>query len=281
MKLTRKHKELGSRLWIYLAALVVSVICVFPFYNAILTSLRTGQDLFLTNYLPTTFHWENYVNALVENGVGLSLLNSFIVATVTVGVCLMVSITAAFALARVRFRGRKYILFTILCVSMFPQVAVLSGMFELVRFMGLYDSLGALILSYTTFSLPFTVWVLTTFMRSLPVELEEAAIVDGAGLWVIITKVFAPIMGPSLVTTGLLAFIGAWNEFMFALTFIISTENRTVPVAIGLLQGASQYELPWGNIMAASVVVTVPIIALVLIFQKRIVSGLTAGAVKG
>ncbi|QDF97216.1 sugar ABC transporter permease [Azoarcus sp. DD4] len=281
MKLTRKQKELGSRLWIYLAALVVSVICVFPFYNAILTSLRTGQDLFLTNYLPTTFHWENYVNALVENGVGLSLLNSFIVATVTVGVCLMVSITAAFALARVRFRGRKYILFTILCVSMFPQVAVLSGMFELVRFMGLYDSLGALILSYTTFSLPFTVWVLTTFMRSLPVELEEAAIVDGAGLWVIITKVFAPIMGPSLVTTGLLAFIGAWNEFMFALTFIISTENRTVPVAIGLLQGASQYELPWGNIMAASVVVTVPIIALVLIFQKRIVSGLTAGAVKG
>jgi len=281
MKLTRKQKELGAKLWIYLAALVVSVICVFPFYNAVLTSLRTGQDLFLTSYLPTTFHWDNYVNALVENGVGLSLLNSFIVATVTVGVCLLVSITAAFALARVRFRGRKYILFTILCVSMFPQVAVLSGMFELVRFLGLYDSIGALILSYTTFSLPFTVWVLTTFMRSLPVELEEAAIVDGAGLWVIISKVFAPIMGPSLVTTGLLAFIGAWNEFMFALTFIISTENRTVPVAIGLLQGASQYELPWGNIMAASVVVTVPIIVLVLIFQKRIVSGLTAGAVKG
>jgi trehalose/maltose transport system permease protein len=281
MKLTRKQKELGRQFWIYLAAFVVSVICVFPFYNAILTSLRTGQDLFLTNYLPTTFHWENYINALVENGVGLSLLNSFIVAAVTVGVCLFVSITAAFALARVRFRGQKAILFTILCVSMFPQVAVLSGMFELVRFLGLYDSLGALILSYTTFSLPFTVWVLTTFMRSLPVELEEAAIVDGAGLWVIISKVFAPIMGPSLVTTGLLAFIGAWNEFMFALTFIISTENRTVPVAIGMLQGASQYELPWGNIMAASVVVTVPIIALVLIFQKRIVSGLTAGAVKG
>lgn len=281
MKLTRQQRELGKKFWIYLAALVVSVICVFPFYNAILTSLRTGQELFLTNYLPTTFHWENYVNALGENGVGRSLLNSFLVASITVGICLFVSITAAFALARVRFRGRKYILFTILCVSMFPQVAVLSGMFELVRFMGLYDSIGALILSYTTFSLPFTVWVLTTFMRSLPVELEEAAIVDGASLWVIITKVFAPIMGPSLVTTGLLAFIGAWNEFMFALTFIISNENRTVPVAIGMLQGASQYELPWGHIMAASVVVTVPIIVLVLIFQKRIVSGLTAGAVKG
>ena len=281
MKLTRQQRELGKKFWIYLAALVVSVICVFPFYNAVLTSLRTGQELFLTNYLPTTFHWENYVSALGENGVGRSLLNSFLVASITVGICLLVSITAAFALARVRFRGRKYILFTILCVSMFPQVAVLSGMFELVRFMGLYDSIGSLILSYTTFSLPFTVWVLTTFMRSLPVELEEAAIVDGASLWVIITKVFAPIMGPSLVTTGLLAFIGAWNEFMFALTFIISNENRTVPVAIGMLQGASQYELPWGHIMAASVVVTIPIIVLVLIFQKRIVSGLTAGAVKG
>jgi trehalose/maltose transport system permease protein len=281
MKLTRNQREWGARFRIYLAAGIASVICVFPFYNAVLTSLRTGQDLFLTDYLPTTFIWDNYVNALVENGVGLSLLNSFLVASVTVGICLLVSITAAFALVRVRFAGRKYILFTILCVSMFPQVAVLSGMFELVRFLGLYDSIGALILSYTTFSLPFTVWVLTTFMRSLPAELEEAAIVDGAGLWVIITRVFAPIMGPSLVTTGLLAFICAWNEFMFALTFIISTNNRTVPVAIGMMQGASQYELPWGNIMAGSVVVTVPIIVLVLIFQKRIVSGLTAGAVKG
>lgn len=281
MKLTRQQRQLLSQSGIYVAAIVAALFCVFPFYNAILTSLRTGQDLFLTNYLPTTFYWENYVNALVNNGVARSLLNSCIVAGVTVGGCLVVSITASFALARIRFRGRQGLLFTILCVSMFPQVAVLSGMFELVRFLGLYDSLGSLILSYTTFSLPFTVWVLTTFMKSLPVELEEAAIVDGAGLWVIISKVFAPIMGPSLVTTGLLAFVGAWNEFMFALTFIISGEKRTVPVAIGMMQGASQYELPWGNIMAGSVIVTLPIIVLVLIFQKRIVSGLTSGAVKG
>lgn len=281
MKLTRRQRFLAGQTGIYVAAALASLFCVFPFYNAILTSLRTGQDLFLTNYLPTTFVWENYVNALMVNGIARSLLNSCLVAGVTVGGCLLVSITAAFALARIRFRGRQGLLFTILCVSMFPQVAVLSGMFELVRFLGLYDSLGALILSYTTFSLPFTVWVLTTFMKSLPVELEEAAIVDGAGLWVIISKVFAPIMGPSLVTTGLLAFVGAWNEFMFALTFIISGEKRTVPVAIGMMQGASQYELPWGNIMAGSVIVTLPIIVLVLIFQKRIVGGLTSGAVKG
>jgi trehalose/maltose transport system permease protein len=281
MKLTRKQSRAAHLAWIYAAAALVTVVSVFPFYNAIITSLQTGQDLFLPSYLPTSFYWENYATALVQNGVGRSLANSVFVATVTVGGCLLVSITGAFALARIRFRGKQALLFTILCVSMFPQVAVLSGMFELVRFLGLYDSLGALVVSYTTFSLPFTIWVLTTFMKNIPVELEEAAIVDGANLWVIITKVFAPIMGPALVTTGLLAFIGAWNEFMFALTFVISAENRTVPVAIGLLQGASQYELPWGSIMAASVTVTLPIIVLVLIFQKRIVSGLTAGAVKG
>jgi trehalose/maltose transport system permease protein len=281
MKLTRKQSRAAHLAWIYAAAALVTVVSVFPFYNAIITSLQTGQDLFLPSYLPTSFYWENYATALVQNGVGRSLANSVFVATVTVGGCLLVSITGAFALARIRFRGKQALLFTILCVSMFPQVAVLSGMFELVRFLGLYDSLGALVVSYTTFSLPFTIWVLTTFMKNIPVELEEAAIVDGANLWVIITKVFAPIMGPALVTTGLLAFIGAWNEFMFALTFVISAENRTVPVAIGLLQGASQFELPWGSIMAASVTVTLPIIVLVLIFQKRIVSGLTAGAVKG
>lgn len=281
MKLTRKQSRTVHLAWIYAAAALVTVVSVFPFYNAIITSLQTGQDLFLPSYLPTSFYWENYSSALVRNGVARSLANSVLVATVTVGGCLLVSITGAFALARIRFRGKQALLFTILCVSMFPQVAVLSGMFELVRFLGLYDSLGALVVSYTTFSLPFTIWVLTTFMKNIPVELEEAAIVDGASLWVIITKVFAPIMAPALVTTGLLAFIGAWNEFMFALTFVISAENRTVPVAIALLQGASQFELPWGDIMAASVTVTLPIIVMVLIFQKRIVSGLTAGAVKG
>lgn len=281
MKMSNAQRQRWHKIVLYSGALLACVFCVFPFYYAMLTSLRSGQALFQVHYWLSDFHWSNYVTALLDNGIARSLLNSFAVATLTVGICLLVSITAAFALARISFRGRKFLLFTILCVSMFPQVAVLSGMFELVRFLGLYDSLGALVLSYTTFSLPFTVWVLTTFMRSMPVELEEAAIVDGASTWVIISLVFAPIMGPALVTTGLLAFIGAWNEFMFALTFIISSGKRTVPVAIGMFQGTSQYELPWGSIMAASVVVTLPIIILVLIFQKRIVSGLTSGAVKG
>ncbi|MCG8314172.1 MAG: carbohydrate ABC transporter permease, partial [Pseudomonadales bacterium] len=147
--------------------------------------------------------------------------------------------------------------------------------------LGLYNNLLALSLSYLMFTLPFTVWVLTTFMRELPKELEEAAIVDGATPFIIVTRIFMPLMGPALVTTGLLAFIVAWNEFLFALTFTLSSEMRTVPVAIALISGASTHELPWGNIMAASVIVTVPLIVLVLIFQRRIVSGLTAGAIKG
>lgn len=281
MKTTRRQRNFAHKLVIYAGATFAVLFCVFPFYYSIITSLRTGQELFLPAYLPSGWHWQNYVTALVDNGIARSLLNSVLVATITVGICLLVSITASFALARVPFRGRKFLLFTILCVSMFPQVAVLTGMFELVRFLGLYDSLGALVLSYTTFSLPFTVWVLTTFMKSIPIELEEAAIVDGAKTWTIIRRVFAPILAPALVTTGLLAFIGAWNEFMFALTFIISGDKRTVPVAISMFSGASTFELPWGSIMAASVVVTLPIIVLVLIFQKRIVSGLTSGAIKG
>jgi trehalose/maltose transport system permease protein len=181
----------------------------------------------------------------------------------------------------VAFRGRGLLLGTILAVSMFPQVAVLSGMFELIRTLGLYNNLLGLVFAYLIFTLPFTVWVLTTFMRELPRELEEAAIVDGASAWTIVTRIFLPLLWPAMVTTGLLAFIQAWNEFLFALTFTLTDSQRTVPVAIALISGGSQYELPWGNIMAASVIVTLPVVALVLIFQRRIVAGLTAGALKG
>ena len=187
----------------------------------------------------------------------------------------------SYALARVRFRGRGLLLMAILAVSMFPQIAVLAGLIELIKFLGLFNTPWAMIVSYTIFTLPFTVWVLTTFMRDLPLEIEEAAIVDGASPWVIITKVFLPLLWPALVTTGLLAFIGAWNEFLFALTFTLSEAQRTTPVAIAMLSGASVQEIPWGPIMAASVIVTVPLVILVLNFQRKIVAGLTAGGVKG
>jgi trehalose/maltose transport system permease protein len=265
--------------WLLVAAILVYTL--FPFYWAVVSSLKSGSDLFSLDLIPTRPAWSNYVAIFKEQPFGRNILNSILVATSTVVIALALSIAAAYALGRIRFTGRRALLFTVLGVSMFPQIAVLSGMFELVRAAGLFNTLPALTLSYMIFSLPFTVWVLTTFMREMPRELEEAAIVDGASPLVIVTQIFLPIMGPALVTTGLLAFIAAWNEFLFALTFTLSSEQRTVPVAIALISGASAYELPWGNIMAASVVVTVPLIALVLIFQRRIVAGLTAGAVKG
>jgi len=194
---------------------------------------------------------------------------------------LTLSLGAASGLGRVRMRGRTAMLGAILAVSMFPQVAVLSGLFELIRAIGLYDTLPGLVIANLTLSLPFTVWLLTTFMRELPMELEEAAFVDGASVAQIVRRVFMPLLLPAMVPIGLLAFIVAWNEFLFALTFALSADVRTVPVAIALLSGGSSQELPWGPIMAASVVVTVPVILLVLVFQRKIVAGLTAGALKG
>ena len=273
--------KLLSTIGFYALVVVIVVFSVFPFYYAIVTSFATGTELFKVNYLPKSLDWGNYAQVLGGRNFLQSIVNSVFIATTTVVFALFLAVTASYALARVRFRGRGLLLMMILAVSMFPQIAVLAGLFELVRFLGIFNTPWAMILSYVIFTLPFTVWVLTTFMRDLPVEIEEAAIVDGATPWIIITKVFLPLLWPALVTTGLLAFIAAWNEFLFALTFTSSETTRTVPVAIGLLSGASQQEIPWGPIMAASVIVTVPLIILVLIFQRKIVAGLTAGGVKG
>ena len=274
-------RKLIGNIAFYALVVVIVVFAVFPFYYAIVTSFATGTEIFKVNYWPASFSLANYESVLGGRSFLRSILNSVFIATTTVVFALFLAVTASYALARVRFRGRGLLLMMILAVSMFPQIAVLAGLFELVRFLGIFNTPYAMIMSYVIFTLPFTVWVLTTFMRDLPVEIEEAAIVDGATPWVIITKVFLPLLWPALVTTGLLAFIGAWNEFLFALTFTSSETTRTVPVAIGLLSGASQQEIPWGPIMAASVIVTVPLIILVLIFQRKIVAGLTAGGVKG
>jgi trehalose/maltose transport system permease protein len=276
----RARSAIGS-IAFYLLLAVIVFYTVFPFYWAIVSSLKTGSALFEVEIWPSAPAWGNYVAVFREQPFGRNILNSIFVAVSTVALSLSLALAAAYALGRIRFRGRKVLLLTVLGVSMFPQIAVLSGMFELIRSLGLYNNLLSLTLSYMIFTLPFTVWVLTAFMRELPKELEEAAIVHGASPLTLVTRVFLPLMGPALVTTGLLAFIAAWNEFLFALTFTLSAEMRTVPVAIALISGASGHELPWGNIMAASITVTVPLIALVLIFQRRIVSGLTAGAVKG
>jgi trehalose/maltose transport system permease protein len=265
--------------WLLLA--VIAVYTLFPFYWAIVSSLKTGSELFEVDPWPKHPAYTNYADVFTAQPFGQNIFNSVIVATAVVVVSLILGLTASFALARIEFRGRKVLLLSVLAVSMFPQIAVLSGMFELVRWLGVYNKLPALVVSNLILTLPFTVWVLTTFMRELPKELEEAAIVDGATPWITVTRVFLPLLGPAMATTGLLAFIAAWNEFLFALTFTQSDNVRTVPVAIALFSGGSAFETPWGLIMAASVIVTVPLVVLVLIFQRKIISGLTAGAVKG
>jgi len=280
--MSAKHvKTLIKRTGFWLLVAILLIYAVFPFYYAVITSLKPSSELFQVDYWLNSVDFSNYRAIFSQGSFVQAIINSIIVAVSVVAIALLLGVTAAYALGRVRFRGRTTVMMIVLGVSMFPQVAVLSGLFEVIRTLNLYNSPGGLILSYTIFTLPFTVWVLTTFMRQLPQELEEAAIMDGATPWVTITRVFLPLMWPAMATTGLLAFIAAWNEFLFALTFTLTNEERTVPVAIALISGGSQHELPWGPIMAASVTVTVPLVILVMIFQRRIVSGLTAGAVKG
>jgi trehalose/maltose transport system permease protein len=270
-----------ARVGLALAVVLIVAVSIGPLGYALLTSLETGSALFDPAPWPQGATLENYAAVFAEQPFARNILNSIAVAGAVVAVSLALAVTAAFALARVSFRGRGLLLGTVLSVSMFPQVAVLSGMFLLIRSLGLYNSLAGLGLSYLMLTLPFTVWMLTTFIRQIPKEMEEAAIMDGAGPLTIIGRVFLPLLWPALISTGLLAFIVAWNEFLFALTFTLTADTRTVPVAIALISGSSAHELPWGRIMAASVIVTVPMVLLVLVFQRWIVSGLTAGAVKG
>jgi len=276
------QRALG-KIGLYALVALISLFCLFPFYFAIVTSLKSGTELFSTTLWPAAPSLKNYISlfTVAEQPFGRHIFNSLAVSTLVVVVSLFLGVTAAYALGRIQFKGKGLLLLTVLGVSMFPQVAVLSGMFELMQAIGFYNHWWGLALPYMIFTLPFTIWVLTTFVRGLPKELEEAAIMDGCSPWGIITKVFLPVMWPALVTTGLLAFIAAWNEFMFALTFVLDNTQRTVPVSISLISGADKYEIPWGKIMAASVLVTLPLIVLVLAFQRKIVGGLTAGAVKG
>lgn len=266
----------------YLLGALIFVWIVFPFYWAIVTSFKSGSSLFQVELFPrASSGLFNYFSIFSEQPFGKNILNSIWVSFFTVVIATAIALFASFALGRRQFPGRRAILLCFLFVSMFPQIAILSGLFEMIRAMGLFNRKAALIFSYLIFTLPFTVWTLTVFMRDLPKGLEEAAVLDGAGPLRIIFQVFLPVLAPAVVTTSLLAFIAAWNEFLFALTFSLTDRARTVPVAIALMSGASEHEIPWGRIMAASVLVTLPVIFLVWIFQKRIVSGLTAGAVKG
>jgi trehalose/maltose transport system permease protein len=273
------------RVLFYVLVLVILFYIVFPFYWAFRSSITPNAELFATpvTYWPTQPTLENYRLVLSDTLFLQALLNSTAVATAVTLISLLIGVLAAYALGRFRFRGRTPVLYLVLSMTMFPQIAVLGSLYALVNALGLYNTLGALVLTYLIFTLPFTVWVLNSFFQAMPGDLEEAAKVDGASPLQTLYMVMLPLVAPGLVTTGLLAFIAAWNEFLYALSFTQTPDKRTVPLAIFTFspQTGGGFEIPWGQMMAATVVVTIPLIALALIFQRRIIAGLTAGAVKG
>jgi trehalose/maltose transport system permease protein len=266
-----------GRIGFWTLVVVILVYTLFPFYWAFATSLKTERELFAPATLfPQAPSLINYESVFSNSQFLRSLVNSTVVASTTTLLALVVGSFAAYAL------GRLLMLYLVLAMTMFPQISILSGVFDVVSSLGLFGSLGALVATYPLITLPFTVWTLTSFFRGLPAELEQAALVDGANAFQTFYLILLPLTAPALATTGLLAFIAAWNEYLFALTFTtINPTAQTVPVAIALFSGRISRQEPVAEIMAASVVVTIPLIVLVLIFQRRIVEGLTAGAVKG
>jgi trehalose/maltose transport system permease protein len=278
----RLQKAVGQ-FFFWLLIAVIFVYLIFPFYWAFISALKTQAKLIRTpaTYWPTNPTLRNFEAVFQNRAFIRGLVNSIIVAGSVTLLSLVVGSFAGFALGKLRFRGRTPSLYIILAMTMFPQIAVLAGLYAVITVLGM-PALPSLILSYMIFTLPFTVWVLTAFFKGLPTSLLQAAQVDGASTMQTFVQILLPLTAPALVTTGLLAFIQAWNEYLFALTFTsISPAARTVPVSIALFSGQVAREQPFGEIMAAAIVVTVPLIALVLVFQNRIVEGLTAGAVKG
>ncbi len=278
----REVSHLLTRALFWLVIILVALYTMLPFAYAISISFRTNAQVLVTaRYLPEDPQLTNYQNLLSDRNFMRTMLNSSVVASVTVLLALVVGSFAAYALGRVQFRGRMVVLYLVLAMTMFPQISILSGLFAIVNDLGIYGSTAALMFTYPIFTLPFTVWVLTSFFQGLPPEIEQAALVDGATPFQTFWRILVPLTAPALVTTGLLAFIAAWNEYLFALTFtLVNKSAQTVPVAIANFAGYS-YEVPVADRVAGAVVVTVPVLVLVLIFQRRIIEGLTAGAVKG
>ena len=262
-----------------------AVLALFALYIALppLWVLRTSfvpeAQAYNIDILPA-FTLDNYVKLLVKDKFWLAYMDSFIAASVSTLLALPLAAMAGYAFARYRTGGSAG-RFVILATQMLPPVAIVLPVFTLFRMFDLTNSVSGLVIAYAALNLPFLTWILMGFLESVPVELEWAAMVDGATAWRAFWKIVIPVSLPGLAAAAVLGFILAWNEFLFALTFTLSTEKRTVPVAIALISGATAYELPWGRIMAACVIVTLPLIVLVLILQRYIISGLTAGAVKG
>jgi trehalose/maltose transport system permease protein len=285
MAARRRRRRILRRVPFYLLLALIWVYILFPFYWAIRSAFTPDGDLFRTpvQYFPAHPTLGNFREVLSTSDFQRALINSTIIAGSVTLIALVLGSLAGYALGRFRFRGRSISLYLMLSMTIFPQIAILGALYTMITRFHLYNTLRALILADLVLVIPLTVWILTTFMRALPPDLEEAAYIDGASPFQVFYRVMLPLVAPGLVTAGLLAFITAWNEFLYALSFTQTTDKHTVTVAITTFTGksGSTFQVPWGQIMAATVIVTLPLIVLTLILQRRILAGLTAGAVKG
>ncbi|MBP1134554.1 multiple sugar transport system permease protein [Arthrobacter sp. PvP023] len=275
----RGEAKLNPLVWVFVVA--VMGFSLIPFYWLVNTSLKKGASLSQGELFPSQPTFENYLVVFQNPEFLLALRNSVIIAVVTTTVALVFASFAAYALARLKMRRKALILTLILSVTTFPAIAIAAPLFSIWREIGLYDTLLGLIIPKLTFALPLAIYTLTSFFKEIPRELEESAYMDGATPFTAFRKVILPLAVPGLATTAILVFISVWNEFLLAVTLTTSPEARPVPVAIAFFSGTSEFDQPLGTISAASVIITVPLVILVLLCQKRIVSGMTAGAVKG
>ncbi|MED4083021.1 carbohydrate ABC transporter permease [Halalkalibacterium halodurans] len=270
-------KKSGASFYFFLIVFVFLVM--FPFIWVFLTSIKPPREIF------ASFAWfsaeptfQSYVNAVNNRPLFTYMMNSFVISSLTTLIAIACASLAAYALTRLPIKGKGLILGTVLAASMFPQIAIITPIYSFITDLGLRNSSFGLVIPYITISLPLAIWILATFFKKIPFELEESAKLDGATPFQTFRKIIFPLAAPGVFTTAILVFIAAWNEYLFALTINTADRWRTVPVGLSLYE--SQYTIPWGDITAATVIVTVPIVIIVLLFQRRIVAGLTSGSVK-
>ncbi|HCF28116.1 MAG TPA: sugar ABC transporter [Cyanobacteria bacterium UBA11049] len=266
-----------------IAAIAAVIFFLGPILWQVLTSVKLNRDISAvpTIYIPRQITLEHYLSLFTRRPFALYILNSAFVSFTSTLLCLALGTPAAYALARVRLAGKRIIIASILIVTLFPAVLLFLGLLEIVQSLNLANNFLALIIPYTAINLPLTILVMRSFFEQLPKDLEDSARVDGYNTYQMLLQILLPMTVPALVTTGILTFISAWNEFIFALTFISRESMKTIPVATAQLSGASVFEIPYGPIAAATILGTLPLVLLVLFFQRKIVQGLTAGAVKG
>ncbi len=274
-------KGQGTPWWMWIAVATIVIFCLFPFYWLINLSLKTGADLSDSSFFPPNPTLDNYESIFRNGDFTRALLNSAIISIATTVLAIVVGSFCAYALARLRFRRKFIILALVLSITTFPAIAIAAPLFRLWTDVGIFDTLIGLIIPNLTFALPLAIYILVSFFKEIPKDLEEAALVDGATHFMAFRKVVVPLAAPGLATAAILTFIATWNEFLLAITLTSTPESRPVPAAIAFFTGSTQFEIPYGTITAASVTISVPLIIMVLLFQKRIVAGLTAGAVKG